>query len=173
MRTVIGILTKATFPEWRLGPEWAQDWYRQCVAAVRMSRKTGDEVVTTSCFVSKSGVSDEDEYIRVVNQLGRRITALHKGLDTMGQLMAMKEYADKNSAHLVIVVTLLHYPRVLWLCHRKRVKVAFFVVSGGIPRPREAVTDLVSIFFYPVIDLLGLGDKLTGWVQARRQMGKF
>lgn len=170
MHYIIVPLSKSPQPEGRIGPEELQDWYRQCVKAVQLARRRNAPLVTSSSFVMKDSVSDEEQYGRVISLLGCELVRLGVGDNTIDQLAELKSYARQHGVKIVLVATWLHYLRVKWLCMRENVDADVFI-SGGMPRPKEAITDLILTILYPLIDLLGKKEAFERYIRSRRALG--
>jgi hypothetical protein len=112
-------------------------------------------------------------YLSTLRRLGvndKDIIVIEKTHETVEQIEIVTEYAKENNAKLIIISTFLHYLRVRWLCRG-------FVVEHhgafGIPRPREAVTDIILTLIFPVIDLIGKKKWFSEKVGMRRVKGIF
>lgn len=168
------MLPKSPFPEGRIGPERMQDWFGQCVLAIKLAEALDEEteIITSSEFQTDEGVSDETQYEKIIKyRFNENLGILSQGRESVGHITAMSEYAKKQQAKFILVVTWVHYPRMLWVAFREHVDVDLRI-AFGIPRPKEMVTDVILTFLYPVLDLMGLKQKFLERVGARRVTGK-
>jgi hypothetical protein len=168
-------LTKSAWPKGRLGPEWAQDWYRGLVKAVSLRKRyQPSHILIASAFRPNGQISEVENYSRVLRQFGlapeKDFDVVRQGHETTGQIDFAIQEAKRNGRRLVVVATWLHYPRVCYLV-RGRHDV---IVHGafGLPRPYEAVTDIALWFLFPILCRLGLRERLLAMVMERRQAGR-
>lgn len=182
MQTLIVVLTKGPHRP-RRGPKERHDWKVQCRKAAELQRQLPEAVVYVPSAVHITGYSPELEYYRAAfaeNGLtesiqlisGRRALILEPiGQETAGQIERGYQFADTLGAKLVVISTLLHFPRVLYLCKGLH---ATHCIAAGIPNLREAVTDLALAVIFPILDMLIPG--FRGWFKAsvtrRRKSGK-
>lgn len=89
--------------------------------------------------------------------------------ETIGELEYALSLAEKEHAWLVIITTILHFPRVWWLTRGKN-KVDRQIVFG-IPRPLEAFTDIIGMIVFPIIDLLGFRKVWQKHIRDQRIQG--
>ena len=165
---IVVLLPKSPRPKrGRVGPEEWQDWYRGCVRAVALASEQNAPIVVPSAFRT-GNVSEADFYRIVLKKMGAAdVEAVDEGLETIGQLEAVfKAAAGKK---LIVVSSILHFPRVWWLCRGKGVQHS---VVWGIPRPSEAIVDIVLALIFPIVDLLGWRSKFQKWSVRRRKAGK-
>ena len=157
----------------RIGPLQMQDWYRGLIKTARLlSRYTDAEVVIISAVQVASEDSEADAYLRVLQHLGvpsDRIRVIRKGYETIEQLTVARELMETERRELVIISTFLHYPRVRWIARGLR---ATHHAAFGLPRPTEAVTDILLAVLFPLIDLAGGRAWFMHMVQRRRMAGK-
>ena len=166
-------LSKSSWREGRIGPvEW-QDWYRGFVRAACFARILPDSRIVVISDVRVAGGAHEHERYRfaaaregVPPETMVYVRATH---ETIEQIAIAARMAKEQGAKLIIVSTWLHYPRVRWLARGVPAK---HYAAFGIPRPYEAVTDIVMTFAMPVIDLLGLRPWFQRKTRERRQRGK-
>jgi hypothetical protein len=115
---------------------------------------------------------EADTYVSALWELGvppNRYVVIREGLETIEQLHCANELAWGNK--LVVVSTMLHYPRVRWICWWDGIKAEHHV-AWGIPRPAEALRDIAQWILFPLIDVLGLRDPFKTWTRGRRKAGK-
>lgn len=174
MKTIIGILTKSPHPKGRIGKVESQDWYIQCKQAALLHGKiSNSQIVITSALQVKDALPEEKYYTDVLNHLGPNYISLGKGVETIEQLRIFKEYIEKNNSVLILLVTWTHFLRVKWLVYRVNLPICKYIISWGIPRPKELITDIILTFVYPIIDLIGKGEWFRRRVVDRREGGKF
>ncbi len=166
---IVVLLPKSPRPRrGRVGPEEWQDWYRGCVRAVALASEQDAPILVPSAFKIGDGISEAGFYRIVLKKTGAAdVEAVDEGLETIGQLEAVFKAATGKK--LIVVSSILHFPRVWWLC---RGKGAQHSVIWGIPRPSEAITDLVLAFIFPFIDVFGLKDEFQKRSVRRRETGK-
>ncbi len=169
-------LTKSPFAKGRFGPRAWQDWYCGIKAALNYSYLVYRCEILVLSAVHISGQKSEAEiYTEALESMGcNNPRVIHEGQETIGQIEYAVNLARKENKVLVFFVSILHYPRVRWICkdYKDSVKIKIVPV-WGIPRPKEAITDFILIFMYPILDTLFSGFK--GWFQnnviERREMG--
>lgn len=184
MKYLILPLTKGPHPTGRIGPRRLQDWRRALKEAVAVAYQayfaTSSQSFTEAGFpatmlilsdVQIAGEEHEVElYSGFLDELGftgPRIV-LRETYETIGQLDRAFEIAQEEDFQLVVVSTFLHYPRVRWLC---RGRGAIHKCVWGIPRPREAITDIILAVVFPFIDMFGWRKGFLQKVNKRRQAG--
>jgi hypothetical protein len=167
-------LTKSPAPSrGRIGPTKWQDWYRGLVLTAKLVKKNPDsKILIISDFKVPNCRTDAVIYTQALLKLGvpsGRIKIIRREFETCGQIEVALDIAKENE--VVFISSLLHSPRVLWLtfgiqnCQRKTI---FF----GIPRPDEALTDIVLAGLFPLIDLCRLRKWFLTKVTNRRATGK-
>lgn len=155
MSRFIVLLPKTPWSQGRVGPEHLQDWYRSTRVAQDLARDLSAPVVVPSAHVDPWYARDIDHYqLHFMHHAPMRLVRyLEEGVETIGQIEAFERLvSERNKTTVHVVSTWLHYPRVRWLC-RGRGYVHYPVF--GIPRPAEAVTDLMLMVVFPILDLLG------------------
>lgn len=189
MKTLILLLTKGPH-RWRPGPRRWHDWVRSCELALELRKKYGAEIYVPSAVKIEGHMSEFDlygyEFLRLglglkemastadyrvlTDGLGQvAATIERRAQETIGQIEAACELVARRDASILVVSTWTHFPRVLYLCRGKGFahRVAF-----GIPNPLEACTDMALALLFPLLDLLGLGEKFQRWATAHRKSGK-
>jgi vancomycin permeability regulator SanA len=175
MKTIY-IVGKSAIPsEGRVGPRTLQDSYKLCKKAAELyKQEPGSKVVIITGFKTKQEGFEAAWYVDVLTTLGvsmdDMVLKLH-GVETIEQLEIAKVFSDEAYPDFFVISTALHYPRVRYLCARMGLQARFKIVYG-LPRPKEAITDALLIFLFPVIDLLGFRKKFQNAVIARRAKGK-
>jgi len=164
-------ITKSPHSQGRVGPEKYQDWYRICAITARLaSRLPNSEVLIISAFRFKNGASEIEIYRAALNKMGvKNPIILEKGLETTEQVEIAVSEAEKRNKQAIIVSSFLHYPRIRWISRKEK---ALHRMVVGIPRPKEAITDIILIFVFPIIDLLGWRGKFKQKLEKRRKKGK-
>ncbi len=167
-------VTKSPHKRGRIGPERLQDWYRGIVRAVSLQHKLKDSKILVLSDVCISGQEHEaDIYERTLKKLGVRndqMIVLHEGLETIKQIEYIRKMAEAGGYKVILVSTWLHGPRVAWLARGMHTRQ---YVAFGIPRPREALTDIALTFLFPIIDVFGGRKWFKEKVIGRRKEGKF
>ncbi|MBI2474669.1 MAG: YdcF family protein [Candidatus Taylorbacteria bacterium] len=131
------------------------------------------DILVLSAVHIKGSRAEADYYVEALKKLGaQNVSIERRGFDTIGQLQIAKAIAAEKKADLIIISTATHYLRVRWLCITEAVKAKHYITSG-IPRPREAITDIILTFLFPIIDILGLRKKYLALISTRRKSGKF
>jgi len=168
VREVIVLLTKSPLPrKGRFGPKSWQDWYRGCKAAVALALGHDASILVASAFETE-GTPETEFYREILEGMGATdVVVIKEGLETIGQLdAAFKAAAGRG---LVVVSSVFHFPRVWWLCRGKSVRHR---VVWGIPRPSEAIVDILLAILFPLIDFFGWRDKFQKRSEGRRVAGK-
>jgi hypothetical protein len=159
----------------RYGSKEKQDWYQILEKTAHVFRESDPEmtmvlVVSENCF---GGIAETETYVDNLIELGipsRNIEIIRKGRETIGQMNAAVETCEAMVDTTVFVCSRLHWLRVHGLAaeYSKNTEV---VSVGGIPRPIEAVTDLLLAFVFPTIDLFGGRDWFIRKTTGRRAAG--
>jgi hypothetical protein len=153
-----------------------QDWHATISKAAELYRQdpTHTRIAVITSFQATGDRSEMAIYkdalagLRVPSHAILRIT---EGNETLRQLEVVEKLRSDIDAQLTIISTCLHYPRVRWLCRGKGYQ---HHVGWGIPRPKEAITDILLAIAFPlIIDPLGLRDWFTKKVVSRRASGTF
>lgn len=175
--TIVLPLPKSPHSSGRMGPEIWQDWFRGAARANSFAiRIPGSEVLILS-NMTYDGISEVAKYIWAFNQIDLKtpLRVIRECTETVGQIEYLFNYARKEGKDIIIVSTFLHYLRVQWLIWRnplsRKVRYKHYA-AWGIPRPREALTDIVLIFLFPILDLLGFRERFLELVHQRRASGK-
>lgn len=172
-------LSKSSWIEGRIGPEKYQDCYRIVKISIDILNKNKvDKILLLTDFKSKNSNKSELEYISEIcekyNVNNDKLHIEKYGYDTLSQIKFTLSLCKENKNDLLIVSSLLHYPRVRWIAYRvnKKYKVnTKHKIALGIPRVRDAICDIILIITYPVIDLFGYSDKFTDHMKIRRNKG--
>lgn len=175
--TIVLPLSKSPFPRGRVGPETWQDWYRGAVRANKFAISTPNSEVLILSNMTYDGVSEVGKYIWAFNQIDIKtpLRVIRECTETIGQINFLFKYAKSEGKDIIIVSTFLHYLRVQWLIWQnplsRKVRYKHYA-AWGIPRPREAVTDIILIFLFPLLDIFGLRDRFLRAVHQHRALGK-
>ena len=181
MKRLIIPLTKSPHPQGRIGIRRRQDWYRALVKAVKLSVKldagilllTNNKVANAepeTHYYSEALEEFECERCTYWEELaGKRYIVVRECQETISQVERSIEIAKEHCLGPVFVSTFMHYLRVRWLA---RAWKADHYSAFGIPRPREALSDLILIFLFPIVDGLGWRRHFQERIQARREQGK-
>ncbi|MBC7981446.1 YdcF family protein [Candidatus Parcubacteria bacterium] len=172
-------LSKSSWLEGRVGPPKYQDCFRLVKNSIDLlNAGKVDTILLLSEFKSKQSTKSELEYIAgVCEKFNVDKDKLHieeYGYDTLSQIKFTLDLCSKNKDDLLILSSATHYPRVRWIAYRENKKLKVNVahkIAWGIPRPRDAVFDIVLIFAYPVVDLLGYSERFTNHMKIRRDKG--
>lgn len=172
-------LSKSSWIEGRIGPEKYQDCYRIVKISINLLNKNKvDKILLLSDFKSKYSNKSELEYITEIcekhNVNNDKLVIEKYGYDTLSQIKFTLNMCYENKKDLLIVSSLLHYPRVRWVEYRLNKKYQINTkhkVALGIPRFRDTVFDIILIFTYPVIDLFGYSENFTKHMKVRRDKG--
>ena len=136
-------VTKSPHKGGRVGSVYLQDWYQGVKKAVGLLKKIPNSKILIVSDVHIDGEEHEaDIYVRALRGLGVRgedMIVVKDCYETIGQIDIIKRMAKEHKARLIFVSTFMHYPRVRWLTTGMKAK---HYVAFGIPRPREAVTDV-------------------------------
>ena len=165
-------LTKSPHSRGRIGPRKLQDWYCSLKKARLVAMEFQPSTILILSNLQVAGEKHEvDLYLTAARELGISddIEAVRETYETMGHLEYSYAKVEREGKKLIVVSTLLHFPRVWWLCRGHRVK---HFVALGIPRPFGAVMDVILTFVFPVLDVLGKREWLKKRLDARRVAGK-
>lgn len=166
-------LTKSPHPTGRIGPTRYQDWFRSLILAktVLNRLKSAQILIISNVHVAQEQ-SEAELYSDALTSLGvvdKNIRIMKEAQETIGQIDIAHRLAKNENAKLIIISTLFHYPRVRWLSRNIEAR---HLIAVGIPRPREAVTDLVLSLLFPLLELTGKKKWFMEAVTARRIKGK-
>lgn len=172
-------LSKSSWLEGRIGPEVYQDCHRIVKISIDLLNKNKvGKILLLSDFKSKQSSMSELEYITDIckkNNVDSGKLHIEKyGYDTLSQLNFTLDLCNKNKMDVLIISSLLHYPRVRWIVYRINKKYRVNVehkVALGIPRIRDAFCDMILVFIYPIIDLCRYSEKFTNHMKIRRDKG--
>lgn len=159
----------------RIGKKEWQDWYRGLALAKKILRPGVDKILVVSDVKIKGEKHEADIYVSALQELNvdtADIVVIKSAQETIGQIDVAKEIGQKENLSLVFISTWTHYLRVRWITFFDKIRAKHFT-TFGIPRPREAFTDLISTFLFPLIDILGLRKKFKERVSLRRKQGRF
>ncbi|HUQ30352.1 MAG TPA: ElyC/SanA/YdcF family protein [Candidatus Paceibacterota bacterium] len=169
-------LTKSAWPGGRVGSLYLQDWYQGLLKAVELVRESAGPafVLILSAVQTPPEPSEVDVYLTALNELGVDVNdfmVIREEVETIGQLEYANRLAQARGARLIVISTWTHYPRVRWLCRGRQFE---HHCVWGIPRPREAVTDIVLWLVFPILDSIPGGrDWFLRKVHVHRKSGKF
>ena len=167
-------ITKSPHKRGRLGPVELQDWYQGVKKAVSLLKQIPDSKILIVSDVHIDGEEHEaDIYVRALRGLGvggEDMVVVKDCYETIGQVDMIKKIAKEQSYKLIFISTFLHFPRVWLLARGMNVK---HYLALGLPRPREAITDIILSFLFPIIDVLGGRVWFQKKVLHRRKEGVF
>ncbi len=172
-RTYIALIPKSPWRKGRIGPAARQDWVSACDDAAKLAKQMPDaKIIVADAYVERGERPDLELYQAALEEAGVPKNQQHltsEGMETIGHIEALNRIARAEDVDLLIVSTFLHYPRVRWICrgqgHQHR-------AAWGIPRPKEALTDLVLTILFPLLDRLGLRQQFLKRVTKRRESGE-
>lgn len=170
--TLIFPVPKSPHTAGRIGPTRCQDWYRAVVRSVALAEASSSPAfLIVTAFYAAHENREAIIYGNAIRALvpNAHILVIPQGLETVEQIEVALAFAKQTRQSIYLVSTLLHFPRVWWLA---RGNSARHRVVVGIPRPREAVTDIVLAFLFPLLDLAGLRQWFLYRARRRRQRGK-
>ncbi len=165
-------LTKSPHQTGRIGPREKQDWHRGLVKAKDLQEKTGGKILVISNVHIAGERHEADLYDMALRELDvsdENIMIVRKAQETIEQIEIAQRISDDLEKDLIIISTFLHYLRVRWLCLGQKFD---HCIAFGIPRPKEAVTDIILIFIFPFLDLVGLRNWFLEKITKRRVSGK-
>lgn len=169
-------LSKSPHASGRIGNKEMQDWYQGLVLAKSLLNRyqSDSKILVLTALQVKGEKSEQEMYLSTLFKLGIKkddIIVVNMGIETIEQVEGAITIAQEHNAELVIISVFLHYPRVRWLSRGH--KEIYHKIVWGIPRPREVVTDLILMFIFPAIDMLGLKMWFLKNLKERRSGGKF
>ncbi len=173
-KTIIIPLTKSPLPDkGRIGPREKQDWYQSLVLAKKLANSIENSFIYIISKVRIRGmIAEADLYEQILEKIGvpkEKIVTIRRAYETTVQCRIAFEEAQKENANLIIISTPFHYPRVRWIC---RGKAAKHYIAWGRPRTKEAFTDSMLMFLFPLLDLFGLDSFFRNLVNSWRIRGR-
>lgn len=167
----VAVIVKSPRPtSGRIGRLQAQDWYQSCVLAARLTVDSENAFVFVASAFKAGG--DLEDYGGVLAARGCCPVPIPMGWETCSQIDAVLLSARlRGITELHVVSTWLHTLRVRWYMRRSKINIIHHI-AFVIPRPWEAVTDVILTFGAPIIDILGLRDRFLARMEARRKSGK-
>jgi hypothetical protein len=156
-----------------VGPREWQDWYRGLVKSAKLLERYGGKILVLSNVQVHGERHEADLYEEALKEIlgplfENNVIVIKEAQETIEQLEKAKRYSEESDMDLVVVSTFLHYLRVRWLSMGDHLKHHF---AFGIPRPKEALTDIILTFLFPVIDGMGWREKFLDKVVKRRESG--
>ena len=172
-------LSKSSWPEGRFGAEKYQDYFTIVKKSIDLLKeKKIDKILLLSNFKSKQGKKSELENmvnICILNHINENELIIEKnGYDTLSQLKFTFNLCKDRNQELIIISSLTHFPRVVWICWRlnKKYNIKYKnIISLGIPRIHDVIYDLVLMFIYPILDLWGFSENFSRTIKRRRNSG--
>lgn len=158
----------------RVGHADHQDWRATCKKAVNLLKQNPNSKIMVASDFKFKGLAEVNLYEKILRGMGVRkedIIIISEGYETISQLMVAFKKATELQKQLIVISTFLHFPRVWWLTRGKKKNVKHKVVFG-IPRPKEAVVDVILAILFPIIDLMGLREWFQDVTTKRRMGGK-
>ncbi len=188
MKTVKLVLTKGPHRSHFGPPQW-WDWKVSCRKALRLQEAAPDGFIYVPSAVSITGHLSELEYyaneflqlglelrqstaekLVLVNHSGMTTAIIErKGQETIEQIRLACELAGREHARLIVISTATHFFRVLYLCRGKGVEHR---IALGVPNLFEAATDCILAVAFPILDILGQGQRFQQWAIRHRESGK-
>ncbi len=173
MKTLIVPLPKSPWSTGRIGPREWQDWSRECrLAANLIATIPNAEILIVSGMAAERHPRDADLYQQelLAQQVPEaRLRIIREGVETIEQLEHVERLAREEGARVILISTFLHFPRVRWLCRGMEYAHR---IAWGLPRPREALTDMILAVAFPLLDLLGLRTWFQRKTKDHRKAGK-
>ncbi|MEK7227747.1 MAG: ElyC/SanA/YdcF family protein [Patescibacteria group bacterium] len=173
---VIVPITK--FPGDRKGPAYEQDWYEAVKHAKTLLNWFHNEDKSAFILVLSDVMVDgypheADTYHDALREIGveeKDIEVVKEGQETVGQIEWLKQNYDESDIWLLSVR--IHAPRVRYICKKFGLKANHKTIHEGKKRTKEAITDFILNFAFPVIHFLGLTKWFQKKVVGRRKSGK-
>lgn len=173
---VIVPITK--FPGDRKGPAQEQDWYEAVKHAKKLldwfHNKGNPAFILVLSDVKVDGYPHEaDTYLEALLEIGvdeKDIEVVKEGQETVGQIEWLKQ--NYAGSEIWLLSVRIHAPRVRYICRRLGLKANHKTIREGRKRTREAVTDFILNFAFPIIHFLGLTKWFQKLVIKRRKQGK-
>lgn len=168
-------LTKSPHPSGRIGQTETQDWYRGLLKAKSFSKKYQAKILVISNVHIATERHEVEIYVDALKALGIKepdMVVIKEAQETIGQLEIAAGIAEKERKTLLIISTFLHFLRVWWLCRvYKNIKIRHSI-AFGMPRPQEAITDILLTFLFPFFDVVGRRQWFVEKVIKQREKGK-
>lgn len=173
--TLIVPLTKSPHRSGRIGKKHQQDWFRGIEKAVILHYIIPEsEILVLSDVHVSEQVHEAEIYTETLTNMGvKSFRVIRECYETISQVNKAIDIANCEDKNLIFVSTWLHYPRVEWLIKNKKklVSIKHFSVIG-IPRPKEAVTDIILTILFPLIDMCDYHKWWLDKINERRKQGK-
>jgi len=171
-------LSKSSWIEGRIGPEKYQDYFLIVKKSINLLKNKSDQILLLSDFKSKQAKNSELENMinicKSFNVNESNIIVKKYGYDTLSQIEFSLDLCKETKNDILIISSLLHYPRVRWITYRINKKYNVCVehkIALGIPRVNDLVFDIILMFTYPVIDMFGYSKRFTDHMKIRRDKG--
>lgn len=172
-------LSKSSWMNGRIGPERYQD----CFVIIKKSidllneNKINKILLLSDFHAKKAEISEMNYMLKICKQynvLNENIIIEDYGYDTLSQIKFTLNLCKQNDESLIIISSVLHYPRVVWICWRLNKKHNIKIknkIGFGIPRLDDMFFDILLMFLYPVIDLCGFSENFSLTIKRRRNSG--
>jgi len=169
-------LSKSPHSLGRIGPIRWQDWFRGLKKAVSIGKKPKTKILVLSDVRVSGQPHEADIYSDALVKMGTvSFRVIRECYETIEQVNYSIDLALQERKKLVFISTFLHYPRVQWLIKtnpKMRLVQVKHYCAWGIPRPREAFTDLALMVIFPLIDFFGCRQRFIEATKQRRLSGK-
>ncbi len=155
----------------RIGPVTMQDWYVNLRYAIELHRHYRQSKLLILTAFAQGGVSEAEIYINTLRHAGIErsdLEVVDEGFETIGQVAAAESIAKEKGRALVIVSTLLHFPRIRYYAKSETV---VRTDPLGIPRLSEIPRDILMMLGAPLFDISGWRDRFAELVIKRRRNG--
>ena len=163
----------------RIGPEKHQDCFVIIKKSIDLLNENKiDKILLLSDFHAKKAEISEMNYMLKVckqyNVASEKMIIEDYGYDTLSQIKFTLNLCKQNNEDLTMISSLLHYPRVVWICWRLNKKYNINIknkIGLGIPRLHDMFFDIILMFLYPIIDLCGFSENFSLTIKRRRNSG--
>lgn len=174
MKVFVAIIPKSPLPQQgRIGGITKQDWYKTCLLAKSISVKYSNCPIYISSAFQNEGVMEADFYQNTLENIATPAVIIkgYDGMETVGHLGSIFDFAKRQELTPIIICTYLHAPRVNFISSRFKYGYELLSASGR-PRPKEAITDIILTFLFPLIYYAGKEKWFIKKTTGRRQEGK-
>jgi hypothetical protein len=167
------VLAKGPYPP-RSGERYDADWYRTVIiaAGVKRSLEAKDqnaEILILCDAQYEGGRPEADYYVEALNeQLEYAPRVIIYGHDTVTQLEWALRIARAEKKELIVVAAWIHAWRARWILRGTGTHIC---AVNGKGHPQYVRWDIILLFLYPFIELIGLKNAFLAYGERKRKGG--